>query len=102
MKRIISGQRWDTDNAIEICQVYEGNGPHDYRSVDAVLYSTKRSHKFFLAGSGGPMTIFAVRRSDGVSGSEGIIPLTTEQARDYAEKHADTTTIEKYFTIEDA
>lgn len=48
------------------------------------------------------MTVFAVRRSDGVSGSEGIIPLTTEQARDYAEKYADTPTIEKYFTIEDA
>ena len=63
----------------------------------------KRSGKFFIAGEGGPMTMFA-RRVDqnSWSGGSSLIPLTAEDARKYAEKYASDGTIEKFFEVEEA
>lgn len=102
MKKIIQGFRWDTEKADKVCDIQEGYAG-DFRRIDAGLYCTQRARKFFLAGSGGPMTVFAKSvDQNSWTGSEGIIPISDEDARRYAEKYADTDTIEKFFTVQDA
>lgn len=101
MKKIIDGFRYDTEKADKVCDIRESN-PSDFRHIEASLYCTKRSGKFFIAGSGGPMTMFA-RRVDqnSWSGGSSLIPLTAEDARKYAEKYASDEAIEKFFNVEE-
>ena len=102
VKKIIQGFRWDTDKADKVCDITEGYAG-DFRRIDAVLYRTKRAKKFFLAGSGGPMTVFAKSvDQNSWTGSDGIIPIDDEDARRYAEKYANAETIERFFTVQDA
>lgn len=105
MRMIIGGVRFDTDKAVHVCQVREGQGPRDFNYIDADLYRTPRSGRFFLAGWGGAATAFSKTASDGSRyGSPNIVPLDDEEALLYAEKHASTEQIEEHFPdmIEDA
>jgi hypothetical protein len=102
MKAIIKGFRYDTDKADLVCEIqesYRGN----FRHIDAGLFCTKRAKRFFLAGSGGPMTIFATQVDQNTwSGGSKIIPLSKESALEWAEQHATVEQIERFFEIEDA
>jgi len=102
MKKVIHGRIFDTDKAELICKIEEGQaGSFNYFEAD--LYQTPKSHRFFLSGEGGPMTIFAKRCSDGLtSGSEGIIALTEEQALEFAERHANVDILQKFFKLKEA
>ncbi len=101
MKAIINGRRWDTEKASLVCKIFEGNR-NDFRHIDAGLYCTPRSRSFFLAGWGGAMTIFARSCGDNTkAGSNRIIPLSTEEALEWAERHASVEIIEKYFDVVD-
>ena len=55
MKAIINGLRYDTDKATLIGEASHGYAS-DFQHWEAGLYKTPRSGRFFLAGSGGPMT----------------------------------------------
>jgi hypothetical protein len=102
MKKIIQGFRWDTDKADKVCDIREGYAAGDFRRINAALYCTKRAKRFFIAGEGGPMTMFAKNvDQNSWSGSSGIIPISNEDARGYAEKYADTDVIKKFFTVQD-
>lgn len=72
MKITIRGFRYDTGTAERICGT-EGE------QMKASLYRTRRSGRFFLAGSGGPMTLFARK-----AGAEAIIPVDNKTAREFA------------------
>ena len=87
MKKIIDGFRFDTEKANKVCDIWEGNRG-DFQHLDCALYCTKRAKKYFLAGYGGPMTVFSERFSDGSIGSvEKIIPLTEADAQKYISKY---------------
>jgi hypothetical protein len=101
MKKVINGRRWDTEKANLVCEVENGM-PRDLGYVKARLYQTPRSKRYFLAGEGGPMTIFAHAVTEGtLCGGEKIIPLTTEQARNYAELYP-AETVKRFFVIKEA
>lgn len=101
MKAIINGRRWDTEKANLVCKIVEGYS-NDFRHIDAGLYCTPRSRSYFLAGYGGAMTIFSRTCSDGSKcGSNKIIPITEQEALEWAERHASIEAIEKYFEIVD-
>ncbi len=109
MKKILDGIRYDTDRAVEI-----GSADNCCRGVDSVtdfgywqatLYRTPRSGRFFIAGHGGPMSRFA--QSCGQNcwrGGEDLIPMTREEALEWAELWLTTEQVEAGFaeTIEDA
>ena len=108
MKEIIDGKRYDTETANLI-----GGSDNLHRAVDSVtdfgyweadLYKTK-SGNFFLCGSGGPQSMFS--RSVGQnswSGGSGIVPMSPEEAFDWAQRYLDPDDVEKNFDdmIEDA
>ena len=102
MKRIINGSTYDSESAVLVCKIWEGNRG-DFSHLDCALYQTPRSKRFFLAGYGGPMTIFSERFSDGSIGSaEKIIPLTEQDALAYARTYASDDAIGKFFEVEEA
>ena len=107
MKAIINGRRYDTETAVLLGK----GGSHgsvsvnDFRYWSAGLYRSPRAGLYFLAGEGGPMTRFS--RSTGQNswqGGEKIIPLTPEEALEWAEQFLTTREVEEHFgpTIEDA
>ena len=102
MKRVINGHRYDSDNANEVCTIWEGSRS-DFQHLDCTLYQTKRSKEFFLSGYGGAMTRFSHKCQDGsYTGDTKIIPLTTVEARQYAEKYGKVETVEKFFEVVEA
>jgi len=105
MKRVIEGVRYDTENAINIGGVTPNPDRSDFRFYDADLYRTPKSGRYFLAGEGGPLTVFATRDDSGMRGpGKKILPMTREEAFDWAQNHLNTKTIEAEFSdmIEDA
>ena len=72
----ISGKRFDTDSATLICEAVDSRG--HWR---AALYKTPRSGAYFIAGQGGPMSIFASKPGTAHWGDgQRIIPLDDRKA----------------------
>lgn len=104
MRTIIEGTRYDTEKAELVGEANYGYAG-DFSSWRAGLYRTPRSGRYFLAGKGGPMTRFSQRTPDGgSSGGKKIIPLTAEDALQWAEQHLPSSYVEVEFAdkIEDA
>lgn len=94
MKRIINGKKYDTTTAKEVASRWSGEG---FSRVDETLYR-KKTGEFFLHGAGGPMTGYAETVSQNCwTGGAKIIPLTEEEARQWAEQWLDGDQYEKIF-----
>lgn len=107
MKSIINGKRYNTETSTMVGSGgSNGNiSRSDFSWWEADLYRTPRSGAFFLAGRGGPMTRWAKAiGNNGWSGGSGVIPLSREEALEWAEQHLDAERIEKAFAdvLEDA
>jgi len=105
LKRIISGTRYDTTKAECIGQTSAACSRSDFRWWTASLYVTPRSRRYFLAGRGGPCSMFSVRvEQNSWSGGDGIIPLTKDEAFAWAQRELTTDEVEAAFDdmIEDA
>lgn len=93
MKKVICGKLYDTDKARWLGSAEGGEGIDGWQET---LYR-KRTGEYFLHGTGGARTRYAVIIDDNNwSGGEQIMPLTYEAARSWAEKHLDA---DKYTDI---
>lgn len=97
MKKIINGKLYNTETARER-GVWSNSGDwRDFAHVCETLYQ-KRSGEFFLYGDGGPASKYAVSvGGNSWSGGAKIIPLTVEQAREWAEQHLDADDYQEIF-----
>lgn len=97
MKKIINGKLYNTETARER-GVWSNSGDwRDFAHVCETLYQ-KRSGEFFLYGDGGPMSKYAVPVSgNSWSGGARIIPLTFDEAREWAEQHLDADGYQEVF-----
>ena len=107
MKKIVAGFRYDTEKSTEIGNHDHGSYPQsgDFSHWSATLYKTPRSGRFFLYGKGGGMTRFAEHSPYGGScGGEKLIPMSANEALEWAEKYLDTDVIDEHFSdsIKDA
>ncbi len=103
MKKILNGFRYDTEKAILIGHAEPTPNIRDFSYWEAGLYVTKRSHSFFIAGHGGPMSRFG--RSTGQnewSGGSDLIPISKEEALEFAEQFLEPEGFERYFEIKEA
>lgn len=98
MKATIEGRRYDTDKAELIGEADSGGSVTDFAHWEAGLYRTPRAGRYFLAGYGGPMTLWA-RRVDGNArtGGSGIKPLSAHEALEWAEQHLEAGAVEAAF-----
>lgn len=97
MKKIINGRRYDTETAKELGFWDNNFGVSDFNFVQETLYQ-KRTGEYFLHGEGGPMTKYA--ETIGMnqwSGGERIMPMSYEEAREWAESHLEADDYEKIF-----
>lgn len=96
MKKVINGKVYDTNTAECVGEWSNGRYTNDFSYCSEDLYR-KKTGEFFLHGDGGAMSKYAKSIGDNSwSGSEIIIPLSFESAREWAEEHL---TGEKYEAI---
>lgn len=85
MKRVIDGKVYDTETATAICELACHHYKGDFNWHETTLYRTKRG-AYFLAGEGGPMSMWAEPEgSNGYTGGSGICVIEEDDARAHAE-----------------
>lgn len=109
MKKILDGKRFDTKKANKLAEWdnlgHGADSMSDFHYCEMSLYQTPRSKQFFLSGSGGPMSRFAQSAGQNSwTGGSDIIPLTKEQAFEWAQEHLGAEEVDDLFgdMIEDA
>lgn len=102
MKKIISstyflnGRKYDTETAKCVGNWNNGYSCNDFKYVKESLYC-KKTGEFFLYGEGGAMTEYAESYAGNTYGSERIIPLTEDEAKEWAENKLDADDYESIF-----
>lgn len=86
MKKIINRKLYDTATAAEIGRDGNGYNTSDFNCVLETLYR-KRTGEYFLHGEGGARSRYASREGNMWGWGQQIIPLTYDEAQDWAEKH---------------
>lgn len=97
MKKIIGGKRYDTTTAKLVGTYDTGYIGGFYRRYEKLYL--KATGEFFLAWGGGAKTQRASRTIDGYLSGEGILPLTLDEARKWAEEHLTQAEVEELFQI---
>lgn len=86
MKKVINGKVYNTETATEIGHYWNGLSDRDFNHLSETLYKTAKGN-YFLAGEGGPLTKYSHSCGDNSwSGGVRIIPLTREEAFDWAQE----------------
>lgn len=98
MKKIINGKKYDTDTAKRIGR-REENPTNNLDYFSQTLYR-KKTGEFFLLGEGGPRTIYGQpSESGGWRSGEKIIPLSYEDAQEWAEEYLTAEEYEATFGV---
>lgn len=103
MRKIIEGRLYDTDTAKMIGEPWspDGIGHGDFDWCEETLYR-KRTGEYFLYGAGGPKTRYALPYGQsGWQYGERIMPLSYDEAREWAEGHLETGDYEREFGTPD-
>jgi hypothetical protein len=89
MKKIIGGAKYDTATAKKLGEWSNGHGYGGFDYCEESLYRTK-SGKYFLYGSGGALSKYAVSAGDNSwNGGSQIITMSRTAAMEWAEEHLD-------------
>lgn len=97
MKQIIKGKLYNTETAKELGGWANHGSWRDFQHMEETLY-IKKTGEYFLFGEGGPMTKYAERvEQNGWSGGSRIMPMSYEEAREWAEKHLEADEYEAIF-----
>ena len=85
-KKIISGKVYDTDTAKKLGDWDNGYYTNDFNYCSETLYQ-KKTGEFFLHGEGHARSKYASHKGNMSGWGERIIPLTYDEAREWAENH---------------
>lgn len=97
MQKIINGKKYNTETAEQVGFYSNRYGRNDFNWLEETLYK-KRTGEFFLFGEGGPASHYCtwIDNNNRTSG-ERIVPMTFEEARQWAEKHLEVEEYEEIF-----
>jgi hypothetical protein len=96
MRKIINGKTYNTETSKHIGHWSNGYYPSDFAHCSEDLYKNTKG-AYFLRGDGGAMSKYSKHYGNSVGGSENIIPLTAEEAREWAEENLDAEDYEAEF-----
>ncbi|MDD6667772.1 MAG: hypothetical protein PUE58_07465 [Lachnospiraceae bacterium] len=96
MKKIINGKMYNTETANCVGYWENGYGCGDFQYAEERLYR-KRTGEFFIHGEGGAMTQYAESDGDAYCGGEKIIPISEDEAKEWAENHLTADDYESIF-----
>lgn len=89
MKMIINSKLYNTETATKIGEWDNGYYPNDFNFEYEILYK-KKTGEYFLYGHGGPLSRkYRISVSGGWQGGRDIIPMSIEEAKEWAENHLD-------------
>lgn len=95
MKRIIDGKRYDTATAEEVGFAKHGS-PRGFEYYEETLYC-KRTGEYFVHGFGHGASRYAKQVAGDWGPGEDIVPMTYEQAREWAERNLEAEDYEREF-----
>lgn len=97
MVKIINGKKYSTETAERVGFYSNSPDRNDFHWEEENLFK-KRTGEFFLFCEGGPASIYCtwIDSRNRTSGDK-IIPLTFEEAREWAEEHLDAEEYEEIF-----
>ena len=95
MRRIIDGKRYDTSTAEEIATATHGY-KMEFSYYEETLYC-KRTGEYFLYGYGHGESKYAKQVLGAWGPGEDIVPMTYEQARQWAERNLEADEYEREF-----
>lgn len=86
MKQVIGGKIYDTSKAIRVCEVPSSTqSRRDFRWHETNLYRTVKG-SFFVAGEGGPLSMWAERvDQNSWRSGKGMREVSEDEARAYME-----------------
>ena len=97
MKKIIGGRVYDTEKARELGTYANAGSWRDFSHLEETLYR-KKTGEYFLFGEGGPMTRYAeAEGQNSWSGGRRIMPMSYDEAREWAEEHLEADEYESIF-----
>lgn len=97
MKKIINNRKYDTDTATMVGEWANMYDIRDFAYYSETLYR-KRNGEYFLFGSGNARSKYAASLGNNSwGGSDQIIPLTYDAAREWAERCMDADEYEAEF-----
>ena len=96
MNRIINGKKYNTETAECVGAWDNGFSYNDFNYTGEELYR-KKSGEFFLYGESGALGKYAVWHGNSGGGGKEIIPLSEDEARQWAEEHLSADTYEEIF-----
>ena len=100
--KVIGGLRYSTETATKICTHESDVGRSDFKFERTALFRTPKG-RFFLAGHGNAMSRWSERSGNNCrTAGEGLTPVDVDEARSFAELHADADTVAEFFDIGDA
>lgn len=100
MVKFIKGKKYSTETATKLADWDNSYSINDHKYISETLYQ-KRTGEYFLHGEGGGLTRYATSVGNAYTSGERIIPLTEEEAREWAEEHLDGEDYEKIFSSEE-
>ena len=99
MYQIINGKRYNTQSATKLADWDNGVITTDFTYCRERLF-VKRTGEYFIAGESGPLSKYATHNGMNNSGwGEEIIPMTAEEAQEWAQEHMDAEDFDKAFEI---
>lgn len=99
MKKVIRGRLYDSEKAVLIGEFYDEAKPGDDLDFYIEELYKKRTGEYFLYGRGNAGSKYSVWHGNTASGSEKIIPLTYQQAQEWAEENLPRAVYENEFGI---
>lgn len=96
MKRIVKGKAYNTETAERVGSWDNGYCTNDFNYCSEDLYR-KKTGEFFLHGEGHALSIYASHEGNSSGWGEQIIPLTYQEAQEWAEKHLTGNEYEEIF-----
>ena len=101
MKKVIDKRVYNTDTAEEIGSWDNGLPANDMNYLSETLYRKRRGAYFIHADGGANTKCAKPNGAGGWMGSECIIPMDYNAAREWAEEKLDADTYEIYFDVSD-
>ena len=88
MRKVINGRTYNTATSKCIGSWDNGHNTNDFNYCSEDLYKNTKG-AYFLDGEGGAMSKYATHSGDSSGDGEELIPMTADEAEEWAEKHLD-------------
>lgn len=100
MRKVINGKTYNTETSKHVGNWDNGIYGNDFRSCEEDLYKNTKG-AYFLVGEGGAMSKYSVSHGNSTSGGTELIPMTAEEAQEWAEGHLTADEYEAEFGVQE-